>query len=69
MPTELFNIASKSRITKLALSNDWDSKIPWQHNGIDVPFVKHMVEHSQDDIRLDFWYIGPLAIVSGKLTK
>ena len=67
MAKQLFEIKSKTRITKVFLSDDWKSKTPWRHNNLVQQYFAKVKEAS-DSGNIDFMYlyIGPFAVLTGK---
>lgn len=67
MPQKLFEVNTKRRITQFTLSNDWNSRVPWQHKNEDLPYFACKRELS-DSKEMDFTYLylGPFAMISGK---
>ena len=67
MAKQLFEIKSKTRITKVFLSDDWKSKTPWRHNNLAQPYFSKITEISESErVRFTYTYIGPFGIISGK---
>jgi hypothetical protein len=67
MPTELFQLKSKKRISKFLFSNDWFSLVPWSHNGVNQPYISKINEPGEsEDVEFTFRFIGPIAIVTGR---
>lgn len=67
MPTKLLSLKHSKRVTYFLLSKDWYSTIPWQHKGVDQPYFSQKTE-TIGEVDLVYFYVGPFALVSGKLT-
>ena len=67
MPRKFFEIDTKRRITKFILSNDWNTRVPWQHKGEDLPYFACKREFSNSgEVAFTYLYLGPFALISGK---
>ena len=67
MPRKLFEINSSRRITHFALSNDWNTRVPWEHNGEDLPYFAYKRElNTEEEVDFTYLYLGPFAIISAK---
>lgn len=68
MAIKIFETVKTKRITRVFLSDDWNTITPWQHKGKKVPyFFSYIREKSTSgDVDFLYLYIGPLAILSGK---
>lgn len=67
MAKQLFEIKSKSRITKVFLSDDWKSKTPWRHNNLNQPYFAKVKETSDSgEVDFTYLYIGPFGVLTRK---
>jgi len=67
MATQLFKAGYGKSHIRIFWSDDWKSKTPWKHNNFIQPyFARHSELKDDSTIRLDYWYIGPFAILRGK---
>lgn len=67
MATELFKTRYGKGHARLFWSDDWKSKTPWRHNNVIQPYFAKCRDWNEDStICLDYWYIGPFAILYAK---
>ena len=67
MPQKLFEIETDGRISKFVLSNDWNTRVPWQHKGENLPYFAYKRELSDSkEVDFTYLYLGPFAMISGK---
>ena len=70
MPRKLFGIETKGRITQFCLSDDWKSRIPWEHKGEALPYFAARRDFS-DCLSVSFTYLyaGPIAMISARMIE
>jgi hypothetical protein len=68
MATQLLKAGYGKSHIRVFWSDDWKSKTPWRHNNLNQPYFAKCHEWNEDStICLDYWYIGPIGIIRGKL--
>ena len=67
MPREIYKSGYGKSHIRLLLSKDWNTFEPWTHNDQKIPYCYKCRDWSEDSkIFMDFWYIGPFAIIYAK---
>lgn len=67
MAKKLFEIKNENPITLsyVCLSDDWFSLQPWKHGEKSIKFFDYVME-PRKEVLMEYYYIGPFAIIKGK---
>ena len=59
---------TKGKHWRILLSDDWNSRTPWQSEGTNLPYiVRQTIFTITGQTRLDVIYLGPFAFIKAKL--